>query len=99
MGIARNGLPWYVAAAMSLRWTVREVAEKDGITSARDLARRSNLHFESVRRIWNDTARRVDLDTIEALCDTLGVRPGQLFQYSPEPDGVQRRRRRRRTNQ
>jgi len=45
--------------------------------------------------LWREDATRIDLLTIEVLCNTLQVRPGQLFDYDPEPDRLKRKRKAR----
>lgn len=67
-----------------IKLIVRQVAEKAGIKSARDLSKRADLHYETARLLWNGESRRVDLDTIERVCDLLQVPPGQLFEYKSE---------------
>lgn len=71
-----------VAPDMSmLRLTVREVAEKEGITNPKELSERTGLYYESCRLMWNGTSRRIDLDSLRAICDALNVGPAQLFEY------------------
>jgi DNA-binding Xre family transcriptional regulator len=69
-----------------IRLVVKEVAEKEGITNAKELSTRTGLHYESCRLLWYGKTRRIDIDTVEKLCDALHVRPGQLFEYEYEPD-------------
>lgn len=63
---------------------VREVAEREGITNALELATKAGVPYASAHRLWNGTARMIGLDTIERLCRALSVRPGQLFELEAE---------------
>jgi DNA-binding Xre family transcriptional regulator len=63
---------------------VREVAEREGIANALELATKAGVPYASVYRLWNGTARMIGLDTIERLCRALSVRPGQLFELEAE---------------
>jgi DNA-binding Xre family transcriptional regulator len=71
---------------MSMELIVREVAEKEGIASAYDLANRTGIPVHSMYRIWNGKARMIGLDTLDKLCTVLNVKPGQLFKHEAEPD-------------
>jgi DNA-binding Xre family transcriptional regulator len=61
---------------------VRELAEKKGIKSALALARASGINHNTARRWWLDDSllTRFDESIIVALCETLEVEPGQLFE-------------------
>ncbi|HYL97951.1 MAG TPA: helix-turn-helix transcriptional regulator [Blastocatellia bacterium] len=74
-----------------IKWTVSEVARRAGIKNARDLARLARVHLNTAYGIWNGTAKRVDLATIDRICTVLQVKPGQLFEHDAEPDAVARR--------
>lgn len=77
-----------VGGAM-IRLAVREVAERAGISSARNLSVKTELPYESCRRLWQGTATMVSLGTLERLCRVLQVRPAQLFDYDPDlPEGI-----------
>jgi DNA-binding Xre family transcriptional regulator len=78
MAVARDTLPGDMS---TLRLTIREVAEKEGITNPKELSERTGLYYESCRLMWNGTSRRVDLDSLKAICDALNVGPAQLFEY------------------
>jgi DNA-binding Xre family transcriptional regulator len=69
-----------------IKLVIREVAERAGFRNALDLSKRANLPYESVRRLWQGTSSMVSLATLDRICQTLEVRPAQLFDY--EPDAV-----------
>ena len=51
-----------------------------------EVAKLSGLQANTVSGIYNNKARRVDLDTIDALCCTLDCQPGDLFECVPDKD-------------
>jgi putative transcriptional regulator len=65
-----------------VRWRLREIAEPER-WNVKKLAEQTGLAYGSVYGIWNDTARRVDLDTLDKLAYILKVTPGDLFAYEP----------------
>jgi len=75
-----------------LKLLIRETAIREGIENPNALAQATGLPYETCRRLWREDATRIDLLTIEVLCNTLQVRPGQLFDYDPEPDRLKRKR-------
>ena len=67
-----------------IKLLVKEVAKREGIRNALELATRSGLHYQTVYSIWKGESKQIGLETIEKLCRALGVRPGQLFQLEPD---------------
>lgn len=61
------------------RWIVAEVAQEKGFKSAYKLAMEAKLPLNTVRPIWNGTAKRLDLATLDRLAETLKVRPQDLI--------------------
>ena len=70
-----------------IKLLVKEVAEREGIRNALDLAKRADLHYQTVYSLWRGESKQIGLETIEKLCRALGVRPGQLFQLEPDIGG------------
>ena len=66
-----------------IRLLVREIAEREGIQNPYQLADRTGLKYESCRLLWQGTSRQLNLRTIELLCRTLMIMPGQLFELVP----------------
>jgi DNA-binding Xre family transcriptional regulator len=60
---------------------IRDLAEAVGIRNPYELSKRTGMPYESCRLIWSEGTRRIDLATIERLCETFGVIPGQLFKH------------------
>jgi putative transcriptional regulator len=48
-----------------------------------EIARLTGLQPNTVSGIYNNRARRIDLDTIDTLCAVLNCQPGDLFDYLP----------------
>jgi putative transcriptional regulator len=67
-----------------IKLVVREVAEREGIKSPRELERATGLSYSTAYGLWKGNPRMIQLETIELLCTRLGVRPGQLFQFEAD---------------
>ena len=46
-----------------------------------DVARETGVNRGTITRLYHETARRVELETIEALCRYLGCGVGDLFEF------------------
>jgi len=75
-----------------IRLAVKELAKREGIDNPNSLAVVTGLPYETCRRVWEGQPSMIGLNTLERLCDTLHVRPGQLFDYEHEPDKPKRKR-------
>ena len=51
-----------------------------------DVARDTGLHRNTVTLLYQETATRVDIEAIDALCRYFDVDVGELFQFLPEKD-------------
>jgi putative transcriptional regulator len=49
-----------------------------------DVARYTGLHRNTITLLYNETATRIDLETVDRLCDLFGCRVGDLFEYVPQ---------------
>jgi putative transcriptional regulator len=49
-----------------------------------DVARMTGLHRNTITLLYEETAVRVDLETIEKLCELFEVKVGDLFEYLPD---------------
>jgi DNA-binding Xre family transcriptional regulator len=76
-----------------IRLAVKEIAMREGIENPNALAVATGLPYETCRRVWEGQPAMVGLNTLEKLCDTLRVRPGQLFDYEHEPNKPKRMKR------
>lgn len=61
-----------------IRTRVRELGEAQGWTAAR-LARRADLGYTTVLRLWRDETDNPDVKTLAALGRVLGVKVGELL--------------------
>lgn len=50
-----------------------------------DVARDTGLHRNTITLLYQETATRVDLDAIEALCRYFRVGVDELFEYIADP--------------
>lgn len=75
-----------------IKLNVKEAAEREGFKNANVLSEAAGLPYETCRKLWRGEARRIDLSTIERLCDVLRLQPGQLFTYQFEADKPKRKR-------
>ena len=46
-----------------------------------DVARVTGLHRNTITLLYNETATRIDLDTVDKLCKLFGCVVGDLFEY------------------
>lgn len=46
-----------------------------------DVARETGLHRNTITLLYNETATRVDIETIERLCELFRCQVGDLFEY------------------
>lgn len=49
-----------------------------------DVARDTGLHRNTITLLYQETATRVDLDAIDALCRYFGVGVGDLFEFAAD---------------
>lgn len=67
---------------MAIKWKVRRLAEAQGlnISQLTDLA---GISYSSALDYWHGRARRIDLATLEKLCEALNTTPAEIFEYLP----------------
>lgn len=49
-----------------------------------DVARDTGLHRNTVTLLYNETATRVDLESIDNLCKLFNCKVGELFEFIPD---------------
>ena len=69
-----------------MKWTVRQVAEAKGIKNARELADKIGTSYSSIYPIWDGSAKRADLATLNKLCNFLDVPIGMLLAHIPDKE-------------
>lgn len=66
-----------------IKFDIKPAAQKAGITSSYQLQNATGWHPQMAVRLWNKDVRRIDLETLEALCEVLDCRPQDLLIYEP----------------
>jgi DNA-binding Xre family transcriptional regulator len=78
---------------MMLTWNLAPVAQALGYANANVLTtaiqQRYSINHKSVYAAWNGEARRMDIDSLGAICATLGVPVSTILVFAGEdsPDG------------
>jgi DNA-binding Xre family transcriptional regulator len=67
-----------------MRLKFREIAEKQGIKNARQLAARSGINLTSCYQLWNGTAKMISFEALNTLCNVLQAGPALLLDYTPD---------------
>jgi len=49
-----------------------------------DVAKEAGLHRNTVTLLYNETATRVDMETINSLCKLFDCKVGELFEFIPD---------------
>jgi DNA-binding Xre family transcriptional regulator len=66
-----------------IRLKVREVAETRKLSMAR-LARRADIDFKTVQRIYHDPFREITTTTLDKIAKALGVDASELIESVPD---------------
>jgi DNA-binding Xre family transcriptional regulator len=64
-----------------LKLKIKEVSESKGVDNPFVLSQKSGLDYAITHKLWKGNQTRIDLATLEKLCDALKVPPGRLFDY------------------
>lgn len=51
-----------------------------------DVARSTGLHRNSITLLYNETATRIDVETIDQLCKLFKCKVGDLFEFIPDSE-------------
>ena len=54
-----------------------------------DVARLTELHRNTITLLYNETATRVDIETIDRLCRLFGCAVSDLLEFVPDTDSGQ----------
>lgn len=68
---------------MRTRLKVKEIAISKGVSLTK-LSQRSEVAYNTVRRIWRDPYTDVTLSTLQRLADVLGVSVNDLLETIPD---------------
>lgn len=69
--------------SMKTRLRLKEVAQQKNISLTR-LSQRSEVAYNTVRRLWRDPYADVTLSTLQRLADVLGVDVHELIESVPD---------------
>lgn len=50
--------------------------------SIRELSRRTGITYTTIRAVYHSERQSVKLDVLDAICRSLGVQPGEIYQVS-----------------
>lgn len=64
---------------MAVRHRVKELAEQRGYNIS-SLSRKADVSQNTMRRIWHDPYRNVDLTVLGRIAKVLGVKTGELLE-------------------
>ena len=53
-------------------------------TTVAEVARQADLSYEAVKRLYEDSAKRLDFETLDKLCTVLACNVQDLFEFSVE---------------
>jgi putative transcriptional regulator len=62
-----------------IKLNIRPLAAAAGIGNPLVFSKQSGLAYAMCYKLWNDQQTRIDLSTIDRLCDVLRCSPGELF--------------------
>lgn len=68
---------------MTVRLRVREIAEQKGFNIS-SLSRKSDVSHNTIRRLWHDPYRHVDLVVLQRIAKVLEVPTGDLIEDVPD---------------
>ncbi len=73
------------------------MAEKDPQLSQRQLAKETGLDITTINRLFTNNFSRVDVGTVEVLCNYFAREVGDLFEMR-NPEDIPQRKTRKRSN-
>ena len=79
-----TGFHWRTMTLM-IKLNIRNLAAGAGIGNPLVFSRQSGLAYAMCYKLWNDQQTRIDLTTIDRLCEVLRCSPGELFVRDPSP--------------
>lgn len=69
-----------------IKYNLHVVMAQKGRITQRKLSELSGVSVSAINRIYNETAERIDRNTLDALCRSLNCTPGDLLEYVPDPE-------------
>ena len=68
---------------MSVRFRLRELLDERGMSQT-ELQARTGFAYSTISELYHNKARRIDVGTLETLCETLECTVGELVEYVPQ---------------
>lgn len=68
---------------MTVRLRVKELAEQKGFNIS-TLSRKSDVSQNTIRRLWHDPYRHVEISVLEKIARVLGIPTGDLLEDVPD---------------
>jgi DNA-binding Xre family transcriptional regulator len=68
---------------MKIRFALREIAERRGITNAYQLQKVLQSPPSKASRLWKGEMDSIAFDTLAALCAALKCKPNDLLRFEP----------------
>jgi len=68
---------------MTVRLRVKELAEQRGFNIS-TLSRKSDVSQNTIRRLWHDPYRHVEISVLEKIARVLGIPTGDLLEDVPD---------------
>jgi len=72
-----------VEAAVAVRFRLRELLAERGMSQT-ELQTRTRLAYSTVNDLFNNKPRRVELETLDVLCEVLDCSIGDLLERVPD---------------
>lgn len=63
---------------------IREMAERRGMKTAYQLMRAADVHPAVATRWWTNNLYRMDISTINKLCNVLECKPNDILVFTPD---------------
>ena len=73
-----------------IRFRLDKLLKRRGWTAYR-LAKESSIHPSVLSKYVNNQVREISLDTLDAMCRTLGCKAGDLVEYVAKSGSLKRR--------
>lgn len=66
--------------------TIKEAAEKRGVTTAYQLQKEAQLPPSMAARLWKGDMEMIGISTLNTLCNALKCKPSDLLKFTPDND-------------
>lgn len=70
---SQHWYPWMIKCHLSMMMGIHKM-------SIADVARATDVHRNTIGALYHETAKRVDLDSVEKLCRLFKCQVGELFE-------------------